>query len=358
MPCSRSTRACRRTPCGCGSSRPARWPEASTSRTSSTPPTPARSPCSRSSAAGSPGWRPPSCWSTTGRRWPSWSPTTTADAGSGSLLLEHLAALGREHGVTRFEAEVLADNYGMLRRLPRRGLRGVAPDGGRRGLRRAAHRRLGGGPRRRRPAGVAFRGPFAAAAAAPASVAVVGVRRTPVGWAARCSTRSARAATPAGCRSCTRRPTPWPACRRTAPWPPSRSPSTSSSWWCPPPRRRGDGRRLRRGCGRGHRRLVGLHRRGRPLRRARAARAGPGPQRPGRRPELAGRAVPRRREHPEHHVCPGRAADRWAGGRLAVGRRRLHAARPGRRPRGRRALLRLAGRQARRVEQRPAGGLG
>ena len=34
--------------------------------------------------------------------------------GLGSLLLEHLAALCREHGVSRFEAEVLADNYGML----------------------------------------------------------------------------------------------------------------------------------------------------------------------------------------------------------------------------------------------------
>ena len=35
--------------------------------------------------------------------------------GLGSLLLEHLAALGRTYGVTRFDAEVLADNYGMLR---------------------------------------------------------------------------------------------------------------------------------------------------------------------------------------------------------------------------------------------------
>ena len=35
--------------------------------------------------------------------------------GLGSLLLEHLAALGRRHGVSRFEAEVLGDNYGMLR---------------------------------------------------------------------------------------------------------------------------------------------------------------------------------------------------------------------------------------------------
>ena len=35
--------------------------------------------------------------------------------GLGSLLLEHLAALGREHGLTRFDADVLADNHGMLR---------------------------------------------------------------------------------------------------------------------------------------------------------------------------------------------------------------------------------------------------
>ncbi len=35
--------------------------------------------------------------------------------GLGSLLLEHLAALGRRHGVRRFEADVLAENSGMLR---------------------------------------------------------------------------------------------------------------------------------------------------------------------------------------------------------------------------------------------------
>ena len=34
--------------------------------------------------------------------------------GLGSLLLEHLAAMCRDHGLSRFEAEVLADNYGML----------------------------------------------------------------------------------------------------------------------------------------------------------------------------------------------------------------------------------------------------
>ncbi len=35
--------------------------------------------------------------------------------GLGSLLLEHLAALGRGHGIRRFEADVLAENSGMLR---------------------------------------------------------------------------------------------------------------------------------------------------------------------------------------------------------------------------------------------------
>ncbi|WP_121251445.1 GNAT family N-acetyltransferase [Nocardioides ferulae] len=34
--------------------------------------------------------------------------------GLGSLLLEHLAALGRAHGIRRFEAEVLAENHAML----------------------------------------------------------------------------------------------------------------------------------------------------------------------------------------------------------------------------------------------------
>ena len=47
-------------------------------------------------------------------RSPSWSSDEDRGRGLGSLLLEHLAALCREHGVTRFEAEVLADNYGML----------------------------------------------------------------------------------------------------------------------------------------------------------------------------------------------------------------------------------------------------
>ena len=41
--------------------------------------------------------------------------------GLGSLLLEHLAALGRRYGVRRFEADVLEENYGMLRVFRRAG---------------------------------------------------------------------------------------------------------------------------------------------------------------------------------------------------------------------------------------------
>ena len=41
--------------------------------------------------------------------------------GLGSLLLEHLAALGRQYGVRRFEADVLTDNYAMLRVFRRAG---------------------------------------------------------------------------------------------------------------------------------------------------------------------------------------------------------------------------------------------
>ncbi|GAA2130273.1 GNAT family N-acetyltransferase [Nocardioides bigeumensis] len=45
--------------------------------------------------------------------------------GLGSLLLEHLAALGRRHGVRRFEADVLEENYGMLRVFRRAGFAGT-----------------------------------------------------------------------------------------------------------------------------------------------------------------------------------------------------------------------------------------
>jgi GNAT superfamily N-acetyltransferase len=53
--------------------------------------------------------------------------------GLGSLLLEHLAALGRRHGVSPFEAEVLSDNYGMLHVFRAAGVRGHPQDRGGRG---------------------------------------------------------------------------------------------------------------------------------------------------------------------------------------------------------------------------------
>lgn len=43
-------------------------------------------------------------------------------AGIGSRLLKHLATIGRERGIARFEAEVLAENQGMLAVFARSGL--------------------------------------------------------------------------------------------------------------------------------------------------------------------------------------------------------------------------------------------
>ena len=43
------------------------------------------------------------------------SRTPTRAAGSGSILLEHLAAAARENGLRRFVAEVLAENRAMVR---------------------------------------------------------------------------------------------------------------------------------------------------------------------------------------------------------------------------------------------------
>ncbi len=101
--------------------------------------------------------------------------------GLGSLLLEHLAALCREHGVTRFEAEVLADNYGMLRvfrgagfAVSRRTAEGEVSVELRTDVSAAA---LDAADRREwRSEALSLR-PLLA----PASVAVVGVRRTPGG---------------------------------------------------------------------------------------------------------------------------------------------------------------------------------
>ena len=157
--------------------------------------------------------------------------------GLGILLLEHLAALGRAHGLTRFEAEVLGRQLRHAPRVPRGRVRGLATDRGRRGVRRAAHRRVGRGARRRRPARVALGGPFAAAPAGarerrrgrrtpPRRRAGPGrPRRDPVGRVRRPAQRRAPA-----------RPTRWTACRRTPRSPRCRAPSTSWSWSCRPTR--------------------------------------------------------------------------------------------------------------------------
>ena len=58
---------------------------------------------------------------------------------------------------------------------------------------------------------------------------------------------------------------------------------------------------------------------------------------------------------PQRHVRAGAAGAGRAGDRLAVGRGRVHVAGPGPRPGRGRALVRLARRQARRLQQRPVG---
>ena len=140
--------------------------------------------------------------------------------GLGSLLLEHLAALGREHGLTRFDADVLADNYGMLRvfrgagfSVARRTEHGEVSVELRTDVSAAA---LDASDRREWRSEARSLRPLLA----PESVAVVGVRRSAGGHRPRrARLHPSRAATPGGCRSCTRRPTARaarsPGCRRT-----------------------------------------------------------------------------------------------------------------------------------------------
>ena len=173
--------------------------------------------------------------------------------GLGSLLLEHLAALGRRHGVRRFEAEVLGDNYGCSASSAPPGSR-HPPHGRRASGGRVAHRRLA------RAVEAADQREWRAAARSlhpllhPASVAVVGVRRSAGGFGTASSTRSAAPRRRRGARGA-------PGGRRHRRAADVRSladldvRSTSSSSRCrrtgsptccatPPPRSRGGGRRL------------------------------------------------------------------------------------------------------------------
>ena len=276
--------------------------------------------------------------------------------GLGSLLLEHLAALGRRHGVSRFEAEVLGDNYGMLRVFRAAGFGATRRTIAGRGGGGAAHRRLPRGGRGGRPAGVARRGPVAPAAAAPGERRRG--RRTPIGG--RLRARRARRDPQLGVRRRRARGAPGGRRhRRGADRPQPGRPRRPGR----PGRRRGAGRRGRRRAARRRRQrsrgggghLVGLL--GQRERRAspRAAHPGPRAQPPAGRPQLAGRAGQRRR--PQRDPPPRRARGGRPRRRVPVGRDGLRAARPRPRRRARGAGLRLPRRQGRRVEQRPPRGL-
>ena len=282
--------------------------------------------------------------------------------GLGSLLLEHLAALGRAHGLNRFDADVLADNYGMLRvfrgagfSVARRTEHGEVSVELRTDVSAAA---LDASDRREWRSEARSLRPLLA----PESVAVVGVRRSAEGigravldsivaggYAGRLSVVHPAADGEGG----TIAGVPAYPNVRAVPGPLDLVDGRGAAGRGG----RGDRRRLCGRRGRSGRRVVGLLREW-SRRRPGPRRARPGAQRPAGRPELPGRAHPRRCG-PAQRVVRARAPrTRRARRRLAVGRGRLHAARPGQRPRRRRPLVRLARRQARRVQQRPSRRLG
>jgi hypothetical protein len=265
--------------------------------------------------------------------------------GIGTLLLEHLAARARRHGISELVGEVLPDNIACCASRcpgarPRPEVLPHTPGPGsttasstsawtpprRRGRRagrrrrdrtaeqslaaRAARPRLGRGRGRRPPA--RRRRPRD-----PARAARLRLHRSPVrGQPQRRSIGGRRPRLPVGRKTCRRRSSCW-----SSPSRPTRSPACSPT---------APGRRARRG--RAQRRL----RRGRPGRPAPPARPAadrPGARHPAGRPEL-----PRRHQHRP----PGPA------------RRRLRPARaPGRRPRRRRPVRRGRHRPAR--GRQPAG---
>ena len=240
-------------------------------------------------------------------------------------------------------------------RVPWRRVRGLATDRRRRGLRRAAHRRVGRGPRRRRPARVALGGPLAAAPAGarerrrgrrtPARrwAGPGRPRRHQVGRVRRPAQRRAPRGRRGGRRAGVRLGLPGAGPRR---------PRGRGRAGRPGPGR--DGRRLRCGRGRGRGGLVGADRRQPDGRRPRPPGALSRAQRAARRAQLTGR----HRGRPQRVVRPYVAEAGRAGRGHPVRRGRVHRPRPGARPGGRRALVRLAGREARRVQQRPAGRVG
>ncbi len=277
--------------------------------------------------------------------------------GLGSLLLEHLAAMGREHGLSRFEAEVLADNYGML---------GVFRAAGFAVSRRSQDGEVSVELRTEASAAVieaADRREWRSEARSlrPLLYPAERGRRRGAPGGRRAGSRGPRRDPRGGLRRSAVRRAPGGGHRGR----PARAPDAHVDRGAGRPRRhrgarrprhRGHGRCLCRGRRRGDRGLVGARRRVRP-RGARAAGAGPRPQRARGRTRLAGRAVVGGGSSAQHDVRPCPAGARWPGGRLAVRRGGAHAARPDPGPRGGRPLVRLARRQAGRLQQRPAGRL-
>ena len=167
--------------------------------------------------------------------------------GLGSLLLEHLAALGRRHGVSRFEAEVLGDNYGMLRVFRAAGFAAtrttvageveveLRTDASREAVEAADRREWRAAARSLRPL------------LHPTSVAVVGVRRSAGGFghgvldAIRSSSYAGAAARDppgGGRRSTGSRPSAaWPTStvRSTSSWSPCRPTGSPTCCATPPP---------------------------------------------------------------------------------------------------------------------------
>ena len=275
--------------------------------------------------------------------------------GLGILLLEHLAALGRAHGLTRFEAEVLGHNYGMLRVF--------------RGAGFAVSRRTADGE-----VSVELRTDVSAAALdaadrrewrsearslrpllAPASVAVVGVRRhggglgravldaiRSGGYAGRLSVVHPEADAVDGVPAyASVSAVPGPVDLVVVVVPADQVPDVMTD-----------------ACAAGVGAAVvvssGLTGGGADGRRPRPPGALSRAQRAAGRPELPGRHRPRPRRCPQRVLRPYVAGAGRAGRGHPVRRGRVHRPRPGARPGGRRALVRVAGGQARRVQQRPA----
>ena len=255
--------------------------------------------------------------------------------GLGILLLEHLAALGRAHGLTRFEAEVLGHNYGMLRVF--------------RGAGFAVSRRTADGE-----VSVELRTDVSAAALdaadrrewrsearslrpllAPASVAVVGVRRhggglgravldaiRSGGYAGRLSVVHPEADAVDGV----------PAYASVSAVPGPRRPRGGGRAGRPGAGR--DDRRLRRGRGRGRGGVVGADRRRRRRPRAATCWRSAAPTACGWSARTPRASRPRTRRCAQRVLRPYVAGAGRPGRRHPVGRGRVHRPRPGARRRG------------------------